>query len=282
MTYLGFHAVFILPPLLLLMLLNRGAVQRLGRRALWTVPAVALIAVIYTTPWDNYLVYRGVWWYGADRVVGTIGYVPVEEYLFFILQPLLTGAWTYLVLQRPRVPGAPRGSEPVRSGAPSEAVSSVGDARDLGMAVYALCVAGGALALTYEPGLYLGLILVWAAPVLAAQWFFVGRAVVRVPAAFAAAVMVPTLYLWIADRIAIGAGIWSIAPQYTTGLHLFGLPMEEALFFLVTNLLVVQGVLLFLLPSLRSAAVPAASAPVKRPLPRRSRAGVLHARSQRG
>jgi lycopene beta-cyclase len=282
MTYLTFHAVFIVPPLLLLALLNRGAVQRLGRRALWTVPAVALIAVIYTTPWDNYLVYRGVWWYGADRVIGTIGYVPVEEYLFFILQPLLTGAWTYLVLRRPHVLGALCASEPLRSGAPSDAVSSVGDARALGMAVYVLCVAGGALALTYERGLYLGLILVWAAPVLAAQWFFVGRALVRVPVAFVAAVMAPTVYLWIADRIAIGAGIWSIAPQYTTGLHLFGLPMEEALFFLVTNLLVVQGVLLFLLPSLRSTAPSAVSAPVKQPLPRRSRAGVLHARSQRG
>jgi lycopene beta-cyclase len=27
-----------------------------------------------------------------------IGYVPVEEYLFFLLQPLLTGLWLYLVL----------------------------------------------------------------------------------------------------------------------------------------------------------------------------------------
>jgi lycopene beta-cyclase len=282
MTYLTFHAVFVLPPLLLLVLLNRGAVQRLGRRALWTVPAVALIAVLYTTPWDNYLVYRGVWWYGTDRVIGTIGYVPVEEYLFFMLQPLLTGAWTYLLLQRPPVLSTLRAGEPLRSSAPSDAVSAVGDMRDLGVAVYALCLAGGALALTYEPGLYLGLILVWAAPVLAAQWFFVGRAMARAPAAFAAAVMAPTVYLWVADRIAIGAGIWSIAPQYTTGLHLLGLPMEEALFFLVTNLLVVQGVLLFLLPSLRAAAPAAGSAPVKQPLPRRSRAGVLHAPSQRG
>jgi lycopene beta-cyclase len=49
-------------------------------------------------------VWRGVWGYGADRVIGTIGYVPVEEYLFFILQPLLTGLWLYLVLTGARGP----------------------------------------------------------------------------------------------------------------------------------------------------------------------------------
>jgi hypothetical protein len=53
--------------------------------------------------------------------------------------------------------------------------------------------------------------------------------------------------LWIADRIAIGNGIWHIAESYTTGLNLFGLPFEEATFFLVTNVLITQGVLLFLL-----------------------------------
>jgi len=40
------------------------------------------------------------------RVVGTIGYVPVEEYLFFLLQPILTGLWLYWLL--------PRTSEPVQ------------------------------------------------------------------------------------------------------------------------------------------------------------------------
>ena len=33
-----------------------------------------------------------------DRVVGTIGYVPIEEYLFFVLQCILTGLWLYWLL----------------------------------------------------------------------------------------------------------------------------------------------------------------------------------------
>jgi lycopene beta-cyclase len=248
-SYLAFHLIFIVPPILLLLAAVRRAPEVLGRRAWWTLPAVAVIAFIYTTPWDNYLVYRGVWWYGPDRVLGTIGYVPVEEYAFFILQPLLTGLWTYLLLMRSRVRSEAHG-ERRRGGLNGGLTLSLGPTRAIGLGVYLLVAAGGVLALTYERGLYLGLILAWAAPVLAAQWVFAAPAVRAAPALFATAVGVPTVYLWIADRVAIGMEVWSIAPQYTTGIMLFGLPVEEALFFLVTNLLVVQGVLLFLRPSL--------------------------------
>ena len=264
MTYLQFLLVFILPPLILLLVTLRGARRRLGARATWVLPAMAVIALTYTTPWDNYLVYRGVWWYGADRVVATIGYVPVEEYLFFVLQPLLTGAWTYHVLLRSRgadarhATSAPGASDAAAAGvsavygAPARAtpaLATIGSAAMLGAALYLLATAGGVYALTTRSGLYLGLILAWAAPVLALQWPFIARFVRVQPGTFALSIAVPTLYLWIADRVAIGAGIWTIAPQYTTGLHLFGLPLEEAVFFLVTNLLVVQGVLLFLQPA---------------------------------
>lgn len=252
MTYLQFHFAFIAPFLLLLAPALPRAIRAFGPRAAWSLPAVALIALVFTTPWDNYLVYRGVWWYGADRVLGTIGYVPVEEYVFFVLQPLLTGLWTFTLLLRDRSADIQRGPH-VR--APQRALTglaALGDARLLGAGVYLLAAAGGVFALTWPSGLYVGLILAWAAPVLAAQWFFCAGEVVRRPRLIAAAVGVPTLWLWIADRIAIGAGIWSISPEATTGLHLFGLPMEEATFFLVTNLLVVQGVLLFMAPALEA------------------------------
>jgi lycopene beta-cyclase len=268
MTYLAFHLLFILPPLVVLLRWVPRVAGHAGSRAWWTLPAVAAIALIYTTPWDNYLVYRGVWWYGPDRVLGTIGYVPVEEYLFFVLQPLLTGAWAYRVLLRDGAFAhagaalAERGRAAGHTAAGGVVLHSFfvlvpSGSRALGVTLYVLAAAAGGLALTFPAGLYLGLILAWAAPVLAAQWYFVAGAVARRARAFAVAVAVPTLYLWFADRVAIGLGIWSIAPEHTTGLHLVGLPVEEALFFLVTNLLVVQGVLLFLGP--RLAATPAAA-----------------------
>jgi hypothetical protein len=54
------------------------------------------------------------------------------------------------------------------------------------------------------------------------------------------------VYLWVADAAAIHLGIWTISSEFTLGLEPFGLPVEEATFFLMTNLLVVKGILLLL------------------------------------
>ncbi|GIV60953.1 MAG: lycopene beta-cyclase [Rhodothermaceae bacterium] len=233
MTYLQFHLVFILPPLLALALIPPRPAAAPGERRPWPwLLLLALLAVLYTTPWDNYLVARGIWSYGAARVLGTIGYVPLEEYLFFILQPLLTGLWFVRLRARPalRRPDAAPGPH----------------ARRLGAAFWLLVAVVGAVLLTTEPGTYLGLILAWAAPVLAGQWFLAGDAFLRHRRLFFLAVAVPTLYLWVADAIAIRLGIWHIAEATTLGWRPVGLPVEEATFFLVTNLLVVQGLWLFL------------------------------------
>lgn len=256
MTYLHFHLVFILPPIALLSLALRSRRDALPARASWSLPAVAAIAFLYTTPWDNYLVRSGVWGYGEDRVIGTIGSVPVEEYLFFLLQPVLTGLWLYLLLAL-RPPGAsggrrsgaragdaggPRGGGR-RSVEGSLVLRGVGAAGWLGLALL------GVLLLRSARGTYLGLILVWAAPVLAAQWAWAAPAIRARAGTIAVAVAVPTLYLWLADWTALRAGIWQIASATTTGVALAGLPIEEAVFFLLTNVLVVQGILLFLDPS---------------------------------
>ena len=61
------------------------------------------------------------------------------------------------------------------------------------------------------------------------------RAVLALPVA---------LWLCVADRLALADGIWVIAPESSTGVLLLGLPLEEALFFLLTCLLVTDGLVL--------------------------------------
>jgi lycopene beta-cyclase len=234
-TYLQFHLVFIMPPLLVAAWLARGSVARLGPRARWALPAVLAIAFVYTTPWDNYLVARGVWGYGEDRVIGTIGWVPVEEYLFFLLQPLVTGFWLYYLLA-----GRGRGE--------GEGEGRDGAVRAVGALVYLAVAVAGAMLLRTEAGTYMGLILAWSCPVLAGQWAFAGDIMARRLRTVVVAIAVPTLWLWFADAYAIRAGIWYISETFTLGYRPFGLPIEEATFFLVTNILVVQGLLLFLVP----------------------------------
>lgn len=245
MTYLQFHLVFILPPLLVLALASRPHLRRLGARALPSLPAVVLLALLYTTPWDSELIRRGVWGYGPERVIGTIGLIPIEEYLFFILQPLLAGLWFYRLAPAPS-DDPPPAAPGVRWG---------------GTAVYAALALWGWMLLRREEGTYLGMILAWAAPVLAAQWALTAGRIAAAPRAFALGVAVPTLYLWVADAIAIHLGIWRISETQTLGIKFGPLPLEEAAFFLATTLLCVQGLTLFLHPLRKPAAQPSPVAP---------------------
>ena len=50
----------------------------------------------------------------------------------------------------------------------------------------------------------------------------------------------PTLFLWLADWLAIEMGIWSINPTFLLGVYVGKLPLEEMSFFLVTNVMVLQ------------------------------------------
>ena len=71
------------------------------------IAAICVVALVYTTPWDNYLVATRVWWYHPELVTGfVIGWVPIEEYTFFILQPILTGLWLVFLARRLSPPPA--------------------------------------------------------------------------------------------------------------------------------------------------------------------------------
>ncbi|HET7461720.1 MAG TPA: lycopene cyclase domain-containing protein [Longimicrobium sp.] len=267
MTYLAFHLLFIVPPIVALAVWLRPRRGLLPRRAGWALPAIAAIAFAWTTPWDNYLVARGVWRYGPDRVLGVIGHVPVEEYLFFVLQPLLAGLWFYAVLARrsERAEGAGgaaangqrlRGFTPAEGAAVRDTFFAAG-IRVAGAAAGLIVAAAGAAALALGgAGTYAGLILVWAAPVLAGLWIYAGGEVWPRRRACLLGIAAPTAYLWAADALAIQLGIWSIDPRLSTGAALAGLPVEEALFFLATNVLVVVGLVALLHPPADALRIP--------------------------
>ena len=100
---------------------------------------------------------------------------------------------------------------------------------------------------------YLGLLLPWAIPVLAVQWA-IGHAVLRRRwRTVAVATVITTAYLVTADAVAISQGIWSIQSDRILGPRLGGVPLEEVLFFLLTDLMVVQSVVLLNAPEMRGA-----------------------------
>ncbi len=243
MTYFGFLIQFLGLPILILAGLNlydwrRGRAVRPEWRG-WPARLVILghiaVALIYTTPWDNYLVATGVWWYNPALVTGIVlGWVPIEEYTFFVLQPLLTGLWLLLLARRLGAPGPVPDRPRLRWG---------------GLLVLVLVWLGALLPLllAWPPGTYLGLILVWALPPIMLQVGFGGDILWGYRRLVLAALLPAVLYLCLADAVAISAGTWTIDPAQSLQIYLGGvLPLEEFIFFLVTNVLIVLGVTLVL------------------------------------
>ena len=242
MTYFGFLLIFLGIPLLIISALN--FVDRRKNRRMpieltnWlpgvAIAAHALVAVAYTTPWDNYLVATGVWWYDPQLVTGiTIGWVPIEEYTFFILQPVLAGLWLVYLARR-----LPFGSA-ISSNVPTKRWLSVGVVGVVWLAAAAILASG------WQPGTYLGLILVWALLPIMFQLWFGADILWRHRYLIGVTIVTITLYLSAADALAIGSGTWTIDPGQSLQIYLGGvLPVEEFLFFLVTTVLLSFGMVL--------------------------------------
>lgn len=228
MNYLEFHLFFTLPILLLLSYRAYRLPEGKRRHLKSGILLMTLVAVTYTLPWDSYLIEQGVWFYGEDAVHSWVAGVPLGEFLFFNIQTVGTGLLLYNI-----------GFD-----------SSETDAKifgDLGLAVPFILLSLIGLWLVVIGGrfFYLGAILGWAIPVIALQWLYGGQKLLEERSLISKAVVFPSLYLWVIDRTALGLQIWKIAKETRTGLEIFGLPVEEALFFVVTNIMVVQGLVLY-------------------------------------
>ena len=244
MTYFGVLLRFIGLPLVLLAALTLWD-RRRGRRVpawfdTWPPWAILLghvgIALVYTTPWDNYLVATRVWWYEPSLVTGLkLGWVPIEEYTFFVVQTLMAGLWLLAWMRRLPAPPAPF--------VPRSKLRAIatGGAALLWAIWLALLLAG------WTRGRYMALILVWFLPPVLGQLGF-GADILWHHRRLVLVGLVPSfLYLCLLDGLAIASGTWTINPLYTMGADLGGvLPLEEITFFWMTSVLIVFGMVLML------------------------------------
>ncbi len=242
MTYLRFHLIFNLPVLVVLAACTglvpwiKGEILALG---------LVLVAVmIFTTPWDNLAAKWGIWGFPREKYSLRLGYLPVEEYAFFLLQSLNVmlavralfhffpdwelgqeaevGKWTLICLGLSLVPWL------------FVAIQLRWMRKHFGARVnYAIHLA-------------------WFLPVIYAQWvlapwIFWNHAglLALITAAFG-------IYYTLADLAAVRAGTWFFDENQITGVKLAGvLPWEEIAFFFLTSLLVAQSYLLLLPSELR-------------------------------
>ncbi|MBN1995547.1 MAG: lycopene cyclase domain-containing protein [Anaerolineae bacterium] len=244
MSYFTFLALFLLIPLAVL-----GGLTWRDRQRGITLPhewqsypawivllAHVVVAVVYTTPWDNYLVATAVWWYNPTLVTGvTLGWVPIEEYIFFVLQTFLAGLWWLYLARRLKFDPRP--------------LPYAQQLRRISTAVLGLIwvIAGLILVRGWAPGTYLALQLIWALPPIMLQTAF-GADILWRHRRLVAATLLPLLfYLSFADALAIQSGTWTINPAQSLNIFLGNrLPLEEFIFFLLTNILVIFGMMLVL------------------------------------
>jgi len=230
LTYLQFHAVFTLPALLGLWYLAPRYDSTRRRRAAAGLAILVAIAYAYTTPWGSFMIRSEVWWYGDGAVAARYLDIPVGEYMFFAIQTLIAGLYLHV-----------RGFDPAfRDGDLDWFPRLAGTLAGLG-----LFFGGLALVLLADSFLYLGGLLAWVGPVIALQWAVGGGYLVREVRPWVEAALVPSLYLWVVDRLAIGMGAWTLSESYTVGVAPFGLPVEEILFFLSASVMTVIGLVLF-------------------------------------
>jgi lycopene beta-cyclase len=244
MTYFGFLLRFLVIPILGFLAItyrdNRQNKQIHGfrnGRAVWIGIAVhVLLAVAYTTPWDNYLVATGVWYYNTELVTGIVlGYVPIEEYTFFVLETILAGLWWWFLARRLPTPAEKFG--PNKS-----------------LVYLSTCVLVSLwLLFTYlfflgsSNWTYLSIILFWALPPIILQVIFGADILWHERKLVFWSLFALGMYLSLMDIVALKDTTWSISPSQTTGVLFFGiLPLEEVVFFFITNILLTFGMTLLL------------------------------------
>ena len=244
MTYFGFLLRFLVIPILVFLAIAYWDTKRNSQmsgfrngRAVWIGIAVhVLLAVAYTTPWDNYLVATGVWSYNPELVTGLlIGYVPIEEYTFFVLETILSGLWWWSVARRL--------SPPATEFKPNRfAVYLSSSILTFLWLVFTYLFFFGEARWTY-----FSITLFWALPPILIQLIFGADILWHYRKLIFWALVIPGLYLSLMDIVALRETTWAISPGQTTGILFFGiLPLEEVVFFFITNILITFGMTLLL------------------------------------
>lgn len=213
--------------------------------------AVFAVVFIFTAPWDNYAAKWGIWGFPEKQYSVRIGYLPLEEYLFFFLQSFQAILITWLLLQwQPELDSWSRGT---------------GEQGAVGPWTLGTLIACGVLSLLWVVVGVLGRkihaesrwhyawhLLFWFLPIIGFQWIIAWEVIL--PRWHT--VVIPCILLgsWLsfADWIAVRQGIWFFDEKQITGWKWKGvLPWEEIAFFFLTSFLVAQSFLILLPEELR-------------------------------
>ncbi|KDE03949.1 hypothetical protein MVLG_05583 [Microbotryum lychnidis-dioicae p1A1 Lamole] len=194
------------------------------------------IAITATIPWDSYLIRNRIWSYPPSSCLGpTLASIPIEEVFFFFIQTYITSC-IYALCSKPvlhvlLLPRSTKAADRVTR------IASIGMMAFLGVTAVAVdqLRRGGEWT-------YMALIVAWVSPFLALLWGVASSHIIALPLyATLIPILLPTVYLWVCDALALQRGTWVIERGTKLGVAVYGLEVEEAVFFLLTNVMVVFG-----------------------------------------
>lgn len=239
MTYAQFHFLFNLP--LLLILWYFGGKEMPSELSYFILILLGMV-VLFTSPWDNWAVKRGIWGFSKERFWFKIGYLPLEEYLFFLIETMEV-IWLVEVLIHRSLPSA---------------LARAIEWNDPLFYIPCCALLVTWLSVWFKYGNhssrwnYAWHLLFWFLPVIFFQWILAWPIFLNhLSTIFWATAGIGT-YLSLADWIAVRQGIWFFDEKQITGLKFSSiLPWEEVAFFYLTSLLVAQSYVILLPAYLR-------------------------------
>lgn len=228
------HLFYTIPPAVVLTVLYRPLFTTIDA---YKIAFLIAIAIVSTTPWDCYLISQNIWTYPPSVIIGPrLFLIPIEELFFFGIQTYNTSL-LYLLF-----------SKPVFHPIYLRRNSGHDSFRFLGQSLLTLSIVlGGLMVWVGKSGTYLGLILAWAGPFALLLLSLSSQLIFTLPyTSTLLPIAIPTVYLWIVDTLALKRGTWSIQSGTKLGIYIWdGLEIEEAVFFLATNVLIVFGLVAF-------------------------------------
>jgi lycopene cyclase domain-containing protein len=242
MTYLRFHLIFNLPVLIVLAAITGGLPWSAEE---FRAAGLVLLAVIaFTTPWDNLAAKWGIWGFPREKYSVKLGYLPIEEYAFFVLQSV-------------NVMLAVRALFHFLPGWQTSQETSIGKGALLCLAASIIPWIFIVIQLRWlrrkgGPCVNYAIHLAWFLPVIYTQWVLAPFLFLEHAGMLTAVTVAFGVYYTLADLVAVRGGTWFFDEKQITGVKLAGrLPWEEIAFFFLTSLLVAQSYLLLLPSDLR-------------------------------
>jgi lycopene cyclase domain-containing protein len=241
MTYWRFHLILNLPLLIVLAAITEPYPWYAAEAA--AAGWVLLAVIVFTSPWDNFAAKWGIWGFPREKYSLRIGYLPVEEYAFFILQSVNVMLGVRALFQF------------VNWQTSQGLIISKGLLYCLAVSVVPWLFIFFQLRWLRKRGgpcVNYAVHLAWFLPVIYAQWVLAPFLFLGHGALLATVTLAFGTYYTLADWVAVKCGTWFFDEKQITGVKIAGiLPWEEVAFFYLTSLLVAQSYLLLLPSDLR-------------------------------